>query len=1106
MGTKYFHIFAIVILAAGLFTGFITPQTSQASQTRPFHSLAVSQTGLYIVRLADPAVASYTGGVNGLEATSPHATGARRLDANAPASQAYASYLAEKQQGLLSAMHKAYGHEVELVYQYLYTLDAMAVRISHEEALRAFDLPGVLTVYPDTIRQPDTDMGPTLIGAPAVWDGDTYGDLETMGEGMVAGILDTGINFFHISFAEEGGDGYIHTNPYGAGVYHGWCEENAHYCNEKLIGAYNLLYLEDPEMDDQNPEDDDGHGSHTASTVAGNFVEAAFMIGETEILRDISGVAPHANVVAYKVCAYDDVAGTSHCYDAPTLAAIDLAISTDMVDVLNYSISGGDNPWTDPVDLAFLDAFAAGIFVSASAGNTGPGLGTVAHTGPWNSSTAASTHSRIYANLVDVTAAGGPMTAIPSLPGATTVLDADIAGGIKYDEVYRYACEVIPAETYTGMIALVQRGCCTFDVKMTNVFNAGAIAMIAFNSVGGPPIVMGNTLSYIPAVMITMEDGLALSTLITGDATATAIIYAETSLAINPDWEDIMASFSSRGPSQYEVLKPDYTAPGVNILAAYKSAEDIQDQYAFLQGTSMSSPHSAGAAILMMDLRPDWTVAEIRSAMSSTTDPDVLDTNGLVAANYWAMGSGRLDLYNAAHTGLVLDESAENFIAADPNTGGVPRDLNMPYLVNLACIDTCSWMRTVTSVYTEETTWDVVIIEPDELNLTVSEKDFELTLGMDQELEITAHIGDALPDAVLYAEIQLVPRGDGETTRIPVVVVVDAPPAIIEVTPLALESTQLAGQQVDQTLTIGNTGVRDLEWEIYEDSIQTIGLNADWMDNFDTYTLGSIQDQGGWKGWFNDPTAAGVVTADVALSLNNSQAIEDVADSVHEYAGYDTGLWNFSTMTYVPTDFTGFSYFQLLNSYDDAGTDLNWSTAIGFSGDENLIGNTCSSGGVLPLIKGEWVELRVEINLFSDEQTVYYGDELLFSGTWTEECSGGGVLNIASVDLFANGATVMYYDDMSLTVGVPDVCQIPGDIPWLSVDPAAGVTIRNEESLVAVTFDSAGLSNGTYTGNICVASNDPVTQLVVVPVTLNVYGNIFTYMPLMWKVPEVLVP
>jgi hypothetical protein len=452
----------------------------------------------------------------------------------------------------------------------------------------------------------------------------------------------------------------------------------------------------------------------------------------------------------------------------------------------------------------------------------------------------------------------------------------------------------------------------------------------------------------------------------------------------------------------------------------------------------------------------------------------------------------------------VLDETAENFIAADPNMGGEPRDLNMPYLINYACIDTCTWTRTVTSVYAEETTWDVEVVEPEDLNLTVSEKSFELTAGMDQVLEISAHVGTAEIDSVLFAEILLIPRGDGVTTRLPVIVVVDAPPAVIEVDPLTLENTQLAGLLVNQTLTIGNTGVRDLVWEIYDDSLQSYALNAEWLDNFDSYSLGTIQDQGGWKGWANDPAVAGVVTDAVALSLNNSQAIEGSADSVHEYSGYTEGFWTYTAMQYLPTDYTGYSVFQLLNSYDDAQTNLNASVAVIFAGDENLVGNGGTSGGVLPLIKGEWVELRIDIDLNNNTQSFYYGGDLLYSGTWTEEVTGGGALNIAAIDLWAQDASVVYYDDMALTVGVPGICQVPGDIPWLRVDPATGITESKTSSLVTVTFDSSGLSNGTYSSNLCVASNDPVTPLVAVPVTLTVYGNTNTYMPLMWKVPEVL--
>jgi hypothetical protein len=281
-------------------------------------------------------------------------------------------------------------------------------------------------------------------------------------------------------------------------------------------------------------------------------------------------------------------------------------------------------------------------------------------------------------------------------------------------------------------------------------------------------------------------------------------------------------------------------------------------------------------------------------------------------------------------------------------------------------------------------------------------------------------------------------------------------------------------------------------------------ITAEWLDNFDSYTLGTIQGQGGWKGWFNDPAAAGVVSNVMAVSAPNSQAIAGAADSVHEYSGYTDGFWSYKAMQYIPTDFSGESSFILLNSYDDAGTNLNWSVQINFNASTGEVVNTGISGGTLPLIKGEWVEIRVDIDLVTDSQSFYYGGELLYSGSWTEEVSGAGALNIAAVDLFANAASVVYYDDMGLVVDVPDVCQLPGDIPWLSVDPVTGITAGGASTPVTVTFDATGLAIGTYTGTLCAASNDETNPLVQIPLTLNVTEKVALYpimLPLMWKAP-----
>ncbi|MBE0411118.1 MAG: hypothetical protein IBX69_15460 [Anaerolineales bacterium] len=195
-----------------------------------------------------------------------------------------------------------------------------------------------------------------------------------------------------------------------------------------------------------------------------------------------------------------------------------------------------------------------------------------------------------------------------------------------------------------------------------------------------------------------------------------------------------------------------------------------------------------------------------------------------------------------------------------------------------------------------------------------------------------------------------------------------------------------------------------------------------WMDNFDSYATGSqLHGQGGWKGWFNDPSAGALTSDAQANSAPNSAAILGASDLVHEYDGYTSGAWVYKAMQFVPNDFVGQSYFILLNSYDDAGSNLNWSVQVLFNGDTNQVSNTGVSGGTLPLIRGNWVELRVEIDLDADTQAFYYNNQLLYMGTWTSEVSGGGVLNIGAVDLYANGASVVYYDDMSLAFMSPIV-------------------------------------------------------------------------------------
>ena len=316
-------------------------------------------------------------------------------------------------------------------------------------------------------------------------------------------------------------------------------------------------------------------------------------------------------------------------------------------------------------------------------------------------------------------------------------------------------------------------------------------------------------------------------------------------------------------------------------------------------------------------------------------------------------------------------------------------------------------------------------------------------------------------------------------------------PPNINVNPLSLSTTQPPDVVTQQVLSIGNTGDQALTWSILEEGGPEF---VDWFDNFDSYATGSqLHGQGGWKGWFNDPSGGALTSNVQSHSAANSAAIVGASDLVHEYAGYTAGQWVYTAWQYVPTDFTGETYFILLNTYNDAGSGLNWSVEVRFNAATNLVTNDGPAGGTLPLIKGQWVELRNEIDLDLDTLSFYYNNALLFQGTWTGGMSGGGALNIGAVDLFANASSVVYYDDFSLVApGIPDVCDLPSDVPWLSTAPSNGTTAAGGSTPVQVSFDSTGLPLGTYNANLCVTSNDPDpgpgngTDLVVVPVELNV--------------------
>ena len=1041
---------------------------------------------LYIVQLSDPPLASYYGGIESYAPTSPAATGQRKLDMTSVASVAYMDYLDSVQAAMLDTINQTLGRDVRVHVQWNVAYNGFAIEITPAEAAQVVGLDGINIVQREFIRYPQTDVGPTWIGADNIWNGAATGT-QYKGEGVVAGIIDTGLNLGHPSFAATGQDGYVHTNPLGSGNYLGLCLSNpgTYVCNNKTYGFY--IYT------GEVSEDGDGHGSHTGSTTAGNYLQPGTVDLSPYNLYSpaISGVAPHANIIGYKACL--DVGG---CPGAALVSAINQATANG-VNVINYSIGGGtSNPWTDADALAFLAAQDAGVVPVTSAGNSGPAPSTVGSPGdaPWMLTVGASTHNRAGINaLIDMT--GGNTTPPIDMLGKSFSLGTGAAPlPIVYAGNYGDALCLNPFTpgTFSGQIVVCDRGTNARVAKGYNVLQGGAGGMVLTNT--NPSESLNGDVHWLPAVQLDSVQGTALKAWLAGGSGHMGTIEG-TTLSFDPANGDIMAGFSSRGPlvnNASDIIKPDVTAPGVDIIAAYRDLppgpEDPTQNYGVVSGTSMSSPHTAGAAALLSGLYPDWTPAEIKAAMmSSGKVTGVYKEDYVTQADPFDMGAGRVQIDKGAQTGLLFNVAPGAYQAANPGSGGNPKTLNLASLGNDDCGGACTWHRTVEAV--DDGSWNTSATGAAGLTISVAPASFSLNAGETQVITVTANVG-ALPVGVwAFGQVNLTPVTEGNgfaPQHLPLAVKPSASTPIINVTPSSLSSTQAPNTSTQQNLNVGNVGTAELTWSIFEDETAAPEL-VDWSDNFDSYATGSqLIGQGGWDGWGGNAAAGALTSSAQAHSAPNSAAIEVDSDLVHEYSGYTSGVWNYTAWQFVPSDFAGESYFILMNEYTPAGGgDGNWSTQVRFTTATNEV-IADGVGAVfppLPLIKGQWVELRVEINLDTDTQTFYYDNQVLYTGSWSDGVSGGGSIAIAAVDLFANGSSVVYYDDLSLATAAA-TCVAPDDIPWASVSPTNGVTAPAGSMPVNVTFNSTGLSVGTYNGTLCVESDDPQTPLVQVPLEL----------------------
>uniref|UniRef100_A0A486XQ39 Serine protease, subtilase family protein n=1 Tax=Rheinheimera sp. BAL341 TaxID=1708203 RepID=A0A486XQ39_9GAMM len=568
----------------------------------------------------------------------------------------------------LKAFHQQLASEngaAKVIYSYTHTFNGFSAKLTAAQAEALRNHPNVAGVWRDEAQQMTTSNTPAFLGLTGEPDG--LHTLGVKGEDVVIGVVDSGIWPEHPSFADDGS--YAPLPGWGGTCDTG--EDATFSCNNKLIGAryfkstFESVYAIQP-GEFISPRDADNHGTHVASTAGGNEGVTAVFNGTP--VATVSGIAPRARIAMYKACWNSDYVSPEGvnergCFYGDTMAAIDQAVA-DGVDVINYSIGGSLTDLTTMAAAAKLRAAQAGVFVAVSAGNSGPGAGTVGTPAPWVTTVAASTYDGTsIANGIEVTAGALQGTYIAVEGGTSTPLSTtgEISADLVVASPLNGCTALANAAEMAGKFALIQRGTCGFDVKIAAAEAAGASGVVVYNNSAAAPIVMGGTGSFsIPAVMTTLAAGSAFN----AEVTSGGVVNIKMSPSVFVDdvveVGNLMAGFSSRGPNlaSFDVIKPDITAPGVKILAGASSQPMLAPagvSFAYLQGTSMSSPHIAGMAALVKEVNPTWSAAMIKSALMTTARQDVTKENGITPADPFDFGAGHAVPNKATNPGLTYD-------------------------------------------------------------------------------------------------------------------------------------------------------------------------------------------------------------------------------------------------------------------------------------------------------------------------------------------------------------------------------------------------------------------------------------------------------------------
>lgn len=661
--------------------------------------------------------------------------------------------------------------EERIIYSYHTAFHGVAAKLSSEEAEKLEAEDGVVAIFPDTKYQLHTTRSPTFLGLEPMQS--TKGlSKEKLGvyhdHDVIVGVLDTGIWPESESFNDTG------MRPVPA-HWKGACETGRgfrkHHCSKKIVGArifYHGYEAAQGKIDEQteykSPRDQDGHGTHTAATVAGSPVHGANLLGYA--YGTARGMAPGARIAAYKVC------WTGGCFSSDILSAVDRAVA-DGVNVLSISLGGGASSYyRDSLSVAAFGAMEKGVFISCSAGNAGPDPVSLTNVSPWITTVGASTMDRDFP--ADVRLGNGRKVTGTSLYKGKSMLSVRK----QYPLVYmgsnssspdpRSLCleGTLDRRTVSGKIVICDRGISPRVQKGQVVKNAGGVGMILTNTAANGEELVADC-HLLPAIAVGEKEGKEIKQYVLTSRKATATLaFLNTRLGMRPS--PVVAAFSSRGPNflTLEILKPDVVAPGVNILAAWSGVtgpsslptDHRRVKFNILSGTSMSCPHVSGVAAFLKSKHPEWSPAAIKSALMTTayvhdnTIKPLRDASSADPSTPYDHGAGHINPRRALDPGLVYDIEPQDYFdflctqKLTPSELGVfskhsnrscrhslasAGDLNYPAISVVfpekASVSVLTIHRTATNVGTPVSKYHVMVspfkgasvkVEPDTLNFT----------------------------------------------------------------------------------------------------------------------------------------------------------------------------------------------------------------------------------------------------------------------------------------------------------------------------------------------------------------------------------------------------